>query len=62
MQQVRTHFSTTYELPLLTRPENYAQVRILEVKQKTVVIKKSEVINISTQSFMRPVEDLCKIQ
>lgn len=27
MQQVRTHFSTAYELPLLTRPENYAQVR-----------------------------------
>lgn len=27
MQQVRTHFSTTYELPLLTRPENYAQVK-----------------------------------
>ncbi|KAJ7994997.1 hypothetical protein DPEC_G00255330 [Dallia pectoralis] len=25
MQQVRTHFSTTYELPLFTRPENYAQ-------------------------------------
>lgn len=28
MQQVRTHFSTAYELPLLTRPENYAQVPI----------------------------------
>lgn len=28
MQQVRTHFSSTYELPLLTRPENYAQVQI----------------------------------
>nr|QXO37065.1 alx4a protein [Ancistrus sp. JW-2021] len=28
MQQVRTHFSTAYELPLLTRPENYAQVQI----------------------------------
>lgn len=27
MQQVRTHFSTAYELPLLTRPENYAQVQ-----------------------------------
>ncbi|XP_077050608.1 homeobox protein aristaless-like 4b [Siphateles boraxobius] len=27
MQQVRTHFSTTYELPLLTRPENYAQIQ-----------------------------------
>ena len=27
MQQVRTHFSTAYELPLLTRAENYAQVR-----------------------------------
>lgn len=27
MQQVRTHFSTAYELPLLTRPENYAQVK-----------------------------------
>lgn len=26
MQQVRTHFSTAYELPLLARPENYAQV------------------------------------
>lgn len=26
MQQVRTHFSTAYELPLLTRAENYAQV------------------------------------
>ncbi|XP_009894001.1 PREDICTED: homeobox protein aristaless-like 4 [Charadrius vociferus] len=25
MQQVRTHFSTAYELPLLTRAENYAQ-------------------------------------
>lgn len=28
MQQVRTHFSTAYELPILTRPENYAQVYI----------------------------------
>ncbi|XP_046890619.1 homeobox protein aristaless-like 4 isoform X1 [Hypomesus transpacificus] len=28
MQQVRTHFSTAYELPLLTRPENYAQVQM----------------------------------
>lgn len=28
MQQVRTHFSTAYELPLLTRPENYAQVKV----------------------------------
>lgn len=28
MQQVRTHFSTAYELPLLTRPENYAQVQL----------------------------------
>lgn len=28
MQQVRTHFSTAYELPLLTRPENYAQVNV----------------------------------
>ncbi|XP_051917510.1 homeobox protein aristaless-like 4 [Hippocampus zosterae] len=27
MQQVRTHFSTAYELPLLTRPENYAQMQ-----------------------------------
>ncbi|KTF85284.1 hypothetical protein cypCar_00006062 [Cyprinus carpio] len=27
MQQVRTHFSTAYELPLLTRPENYAQIQ-----------------------------------
>lgn len=27
MQQVRTHFSTAYELPLLTQPENYAQVK-----------------------------------
>ncbi|KAG1944693.1 homeobox protein aristaless-like 4b [Pimephales promelas] len=27
MQQVRTHFSTPYELPLLTRPENYAQIQ-----------------------------------
>ncbi|KAJ8340159.1 hypothetical protein SKAU_G00347920 [Synaphobranchus kaupii] len=27
MQQVRTHFSTAYELPLLTRAENYAQSR-----------------------------------
>ncbi|KAM9825725.1 homeobox protein aristaless-like 4 [Syngnathus typhle] len=27
MQQVRTHFSTTYELPLLTRPESYAQIQ-----------------------------------
>nr|XP_015808611.2 homeobox protein aristaless-like 4 isoform X1 [Nothobranchius furzeri] len=27
MQQVRTHFSTAYELPLLTRHENYAQVQ-----------------------------------
>ncbi|KFU91060.1 Homeobox protein aristaless-like 4 [Chaetura pelagica] len=26
MQQVRTHFSTAYELPLLTRAENYAQI------------------------------------
>lgn len=26
MQQVRTHFSTAYDLPMLTRPENYAQV------------------------------------
>ncbi|CAL1594947.1 unnamed protein product [Knipowitschia caucasica] len=26
MQQVRTHFSTAYELPLLARPDNYAQV------------------------------------
>lgn len=26
MQQVRTHFSAAYELPLLTRAENYAQV------------------------------------
>ncbi|ELW48823.1 Homeobox protein aristaless-like 4 [Tupaia chinensis] len=26
MQQVRTHFSTAYELPLLTRAENYAQM------------------------------------
>ncbi|CAJ0967465.1 unnamed protein product [Ranitomeya imitator] len=25
MQQVRTHFSSAYELPLLTRAENYAQ-------------------------------------
>ncbi|KAJ0056620.1 hypothetical protein NL108_010571, partial [Boleophthalmus pectinirostris] len=25
MQQVRTHFSTAYELPLLSRHENYAQ-------------------------------------
>lgn len=29
MQQVRTHFSTAYELPLLTRPESYAQVERL---------------------------------
>uniref|UniRef100_A0A8C6Q872 Homeobox protein aristaless-like 4 n=1 Tax=Nannospalax galili TaxID=1026970 RepID=A0A8C6Q872_NANGA len=29
MQQVRTHFSTAYELPLLTRAENYAQVSLL---------------------------------
>lgn len=28
MQQVRTHFSTAYELPILTRPENYAQVSV----------------------------------
>ncbi|XP_014031432.1 homeobox protein aristaless-like 4 isoform X1 [Salmo salar] len=27
MQQVRTHFSTAYELPLLARPENYAQIQ-----------------------------------
>ncbi|XP_048113625.1 LOW QUALITY PROTEIN: homeobox protein aristaless-like 4b [Alosa alosa] len=27
MQQVRTHFSSAYELPLLTRPENYAQIQ-----------------------------------
>ncbi|KAL1007370.1 hypothetical protein UPYG_G00085810 [Umbra pygmaea] len=27
MQQVRTHFSTAYELPLLTRPENYSQIQ-----------------------------------
>ncbi|CAB1313338.1 unnamed protein product [Coregonus sp. 'balchen'] len=27
MQQVRTHFSSAYELPLLTRPENYTQVQ-----------------------------------
>ncbi|XP_007944711.1 homeobox protein aristaless-like 4 [Orycteropus afer afer] len=27
MQQVRTHFSTAYELPLLTRAENYAQIQ-----------------------------------
>ncbi|XP_051953373.1 homeobox protein aristaless-like 4 [Xyrauchen texanus] len=27
MQQVRTHFSAAYELPLLTRPENYAQIQ-----------------------------------
>ncbi|XP_061078756.1 homeobox protein aristaless-like 4 [Conger conger] len=27
MQQVRTHFSSSYELPLLTRPENYAQIQ-----------------------------------
>uniref|UniRef100_A0AAY4CC34 Homeobox protein aristaless-like 4 n=2 Tax=Denticeps clupeoides TaxID=299321 RepID=A0AAY4CC34_9TELE len=27
MQQVRTHFSSAYELPLLTRPENYAQMQ-----------------------------------
>jgi len=31
MQQVRTHFSTAYELPLLTRPENYAQVKVIQV-------------------------------
>lgn len=35
MQQVRTHFSTAYELPLLTRPENYAQV---QKKKITMVI------------------------
>ncbi|XP_048827990.1 homeobox protein aristaless-like 4b isoform X1 [Brienomyrus brachyistius] len=28
MQQVRTHFSSAYELPLLTRAENYAQVTL----------------------------------
>ncbi|XP_054632352.1 homeobox protein aristaless-like 4b [Dunckerocampus dactyliophorus] len=27
MQQVRTHFSTAYELPLLTRSDNYAQIQ-----------------------------------
>lgn len=27
MQQVRTHFSTAYELPLLSRHENYAQIQ-----------------------------------
>ncbi|MFT7816679.1 homeobox protein aristaless-like 4 [Arapaima gigas] len=27
MQQVRTHFSSAYELPLLTRPESYAQIQ-----------------------------------
>ncbi|KAM8970670.1 homeobox protein aristaless-like 4 [Sarcophilus harrisii] len=27
IQQVRTHFSTAYELPLLTRAENYAQIQ-----------------------------------
>ncbi|XP_063802333.1 homeobox protein aristaless-like 4 [Pseudophryne corroboree] len=27
MQQVRTHFSSAYELPLLTRAENYAQIQ-----------------------------------
>ncbi|KAJ8249133.1 hypothetical protein GJAV_G00231520 [Gymnothorax javanicus] len=27
MQQVRTHFSSAYELPLLSRPENYAQIQ-----------------------------------
>ncbi|XP_003781297.1 homeobox protein aristaless-like 4 [Otolemur garnettii] len=27
MQQVRTHFSTAYELPLLARAENYAQIQ-----------------------------------
>ncbi|XP_065139144.1 homeobox protein aristaless-like 4 [Paramisgurnus dabryanus] len=27
MQQVRTHFSTAYELPLLTQQENYAQIQ-----------------------------------
>ncbi|XP_055795339.1 homeobox protein aristaless-like 4 [Salvelinus fontinalis] len=26
-QQVRTHFSSAYELPLLTRPENYVQIK-----------------------------------
>ncbi|CAL1603814.1 unnamed protein product [Knipowitschia caucasica] len=27
MQQVRTHFSTAYEMPLLSRHENYAQIQ-----------------------------------
>uniref|UniRef100_A0AAY4DYM8 Homeobox protein aristaless-like 4 n=1 Tax=Denticeps clupeoides TaxID=299321 RepID=A0AAY4DYM8_9TELE len=27
IQQVRTHFSSAYELPLLTRPESYAQIQ-----------------------------------
>lgn len=35
MQQVRTHFSTAYELPILTRPENYAQVSIYTNQNST---------------------------
>lgn len=37
MQQVRTHFSTAYELPLLTRAENYAQVSAFPPSPGTVL-------------------------
>lgn len=37
MQQVRTHFSTAYELPLLARPENYAQVQHDRLHKKKVL-------------------------
>lgn len=39
MQQVRTHFSTAYELPLLTRPENYAQVKLQSKITKISLLK-----------------------
>ncbi|KFP87172.1 Homeobox protein aristaless-like 4, partial [Acanthisitta chloris] len=38
MQQVRTHFSTAYELPLLTRAENYAQVSSLLCPSSSVPV------------------------
>lgn len=38
MQQVRTHFSTAYELPLLTRPENYAQVQTQPLNADSITV------------------------
>lgn len=55
MQQVRTHFSTAYELPLLARPENYAQVCTINKSQR-FLFSLIGVINIITMKLYSDVD------